>query len=87
MGWTVTGCPNLSTVRARMRGFKKDMPCRLRGRGVPAGGDWREYEYSTPLAVAPRFTAYYGKAPYIRLQYIQSLPNGRVHVHYLGDQS
>ena len=68
MGYTVTNIPNTSLHRLAYRGIAGDLACRLRGRGVPAGDDWRKYQWQTPIKVAPRFTAYYGNAPYLRFE-------------------
>jgi len=91
-GFTVTNCPNIAVVRKYMRSLAKGehgvCGVRLRGRGVPQDGDWRDYQWATPLKVAPRFTAYYGSAPYTRLEWVaMTKPGGGLRVRYLRDQS
>lgn len=84
MGYTVTNCPNEPDVRIVMQRAAGDQPYRARGRGVPEGGDWRHYQWATPMAVAPRFTAYYGRAPYTRFEYVDIIRDEkRPHVRVL----
>lgn len=69
-GYTVTNCPNEPDVRIVMQRASGALPYRARGRGLPDGWKWRDVGFGTPLAVAPKFTAYYGAAPFTRFNYV-----------------
>lgn len=83
-GITVTNIPNTPENRAVYRDHAGHMKCRLRGRGVPAGEPWQNYQWQTPIRVAPRFTAYYGNAPYVRFDHIGITADDKPHVLLLG---
>lgn len=69
MGYSIRNIPNCAAMRGRFRDLKRALPCRLRGRGCPPGKRWQDVQYGTPLGEAPKFTAYYGKAPYAYFEF------------------
>ncbi len=70
MGYSVRNIPNTDQLRRVFSGLKRALNYRPRGRGVPPGKQWKDVQYGTALREAPKFTAYYGKAPYVYMEFV-----------------
>lgn len=82
-GYSVRNIPNEPHLRDLFKSLRKSKPYRARGRGVPAGKSWRKYHRGTPLGEAPKFTAYYGEAPYQYMEFVSIDADGIPHIRML----
>lgn len=78
-GYSIRNIPNTPAHRALFKSLADS--CGLlytpRGRGVPAGKKWADVPYGTPLREAPKFTAYYGRSPYVYFEFTGRWQDGR----------